>query len=124
MGGLEQLSEGKAILYYIHSEGYGERVDFRCTGHGGGYAYSLAKFLCGPHLCQSLSAEDIAKRVAFVISWVAEDVDSTVGGDPDVFIIRDRDPEAEQLPEDKIQKEIEHARKAKEDFSSLLFPQE
>jgi len=123
MGGLERISEGKAALYYVHAEGYGEQVAFRCTGHGGDYGYSLAKFLCGPHLATELSTEDIAKRIAFVISWVAEDVDSMVGGDPDVFIVRDENPNVEQLPKEDVDKEVKHTKDAKKDFSKLLFPQ-
>ena len=121
MGGLENISEGNAILYYIHSAGYGEKVTFRCAGHGADYAYSLAKFLCSAHLASKESTIDIAKRVAFVISWIAEDVDSTVGGEPDVFIIRDNNPKIEQLSKKDVDEEIEHSKKTKEGYSNLLF---
>ena len=123
MGGLEMLSEGKAVLYYIHSEGYGEKVSFMCSGHGGNYAYSLAKFLYGPRLASKLSVDDVAKRMAFTISWVSEDVDSTVGGNPDVFIVKDNNPKVERLPVGDVNNEIQHAQKAKESLANLLFSQ-
>jgi 20S proteasome alpha/beta subunit len=44
MGGLEELDKGKAKMYYIHGVGYGEETNFLCTGHGGPYATSIAKF--------------------------------------------------------------------------------
>lgn len=121
MGGLEKLSKGKAVLYYIHSEGYGEQVTFRCTGHGGDYAYSLAKFLYGSQLASESSTKDIAKRVAFVISWIADDVDSMVGGNPDVFMVKDNNRNVEQLAKEDVDEEIKHAKETKEGFSNLLF---
>jgi len=79
-------------MYYIHGVGYGEQVEFLCTGHGGPYATTIAKFL----LRKDIDYIENAKRVAFVISWIAEDVDVTVGGDSIVAIIRDW--EKPQLP--------------------------
>jgi len=85
MAGRENLRYGKALMYYIHGVGYGEQVEFMCTGHGGPYATTLAKFL----LKRDLECLENAKRIAFIISWIAEDVDVTVGGDPVAAIIRD-----------------------------------
>ena len=45
MAGLEDITTGPARIYYIHSEGYGEIIKFRCSGLGGTYAHTLAKFL-------------------------------------------------------------------------------
>src|SRR5262249_51466456 len=45
MAGLEEIQSGSAKMYYVYSEGYGETVNFRCTGSGGPYAHTLAKFL-------------------------------------------------------------------------------
>ena len=50
------------------------------------YALSLAKFL----LDESVDVEENAKRIAYIILWVVEEVDTTVGGTPDVLIIKDR----------------------------------
>ena len=91
---------------------------------GGDYAYSLAKFLCDPHLVQEQWTEDIAKRVAFVISWVSEDVDSTVGGEPDVVIIKDEKTEITRLPKEDVQKEIEQAKEIKRKLPNILFSKE
>lgn len=120
MSGLEKISEGKAILYYIHSQGYGEQSSFLCSGHGGPYAYSLAKFLCEPHLVPDLSVNEVARRLAFVIAWVANDVDTTVGGTPQVAIVKDESPKVEYLP-DKIIKEIEEdVKRSKQTLAKLL----
>jgi len=121
MAGREFLVNGKALLYYIHGVGYGEAVDFLCTGHGGRYATSLAKFL----LKKDLDAIENARRVAFIISWVAEDVDVTVGGDPDVIIVRDSDtPTAEpieRLDANLVNNMKTKAREIKERFADIIF---
>jgi len=121
MAGREFLVSGKALLYYIHGVGYGEAVDFLCTGHGGPYATSLAKFL----LRKDLDAAENAKRVAFIISWVAEDVDVTVGGDPDVVIIRDSttptEEPVERLDEKTIRDMKSKAREIKERIADIIF---
>jgi len=121
MAGREHLSHGRAILYYIHGVGYGEAVDFLCTGHGGSYATSIAKFL----LDRNLNVIENAKRIAFTIAWIAEDVDVTVGGMPDIIYIRDsRTPEdnpIKRLSEDTILKMIEKARDIKSKLGDLFF---
>ena len=87
MGGLENLNNGKAALYYVHARGFGERVPFICTGHGEEPASTLAKFLCD---FTNLTVQVAAPRAAFVISWVSRgELDSTVGGKPVVFAMRD-----------------------------------
>jgi 20S proteasome alpha/beta subunit len=106
MGGLEQLKGGSAIVYYIHGVGYGEQVSFRCSGHGGQYAYSIAKFLCGPNICENLDTNEVARRIAYIISWVSEDVDSTVGGLPSIAIMKNGQPTVNYLA-DEILKEIQ-----------------
>jgi 20S proteasome alpha/beta subunit len=120
MAGRENLTYGKALLYYIHGVGYGEAVDFLCTGHGGPYATSLAKFL----LKKDLDAIENGKRIAFVISWVAEDVDVTVGGDPDVVIVHDSDKPTENpienLSRNLVDNMKERSKKAKENLLSIL----
>jgi len=121
MAGREFLTSGRALLYYIHGVGYGEAVDFLCTGHGGPYTTSLAKFL----LRKDLDAAENAKRVAFIIYWVAEDVDVTVGGDPDVVIIRDSDTPTKEpvegLDEKTIRDMKSKAREIKEKIADMIF---
>lgn len=104
MGGLENLVDGPAIVYYIHGVGYGEQVAFRCSGHGGQYAYSVAKFLCGPNICESLETNDVAKRIAYIISWVSEDVDSTVGGLPSIAIMKNQQQNVNYLEEEELKR--------------------
>jgi len=119
LAGLENLTHGEAMLYYIHGEGYGEHVDFVCTGHGGPYALSIAKFL----LDNKVDIEENAKRIAYTILWVAEDVDTTVGGLPDVLIIKDREEpvknaeEAVEKLDEKLIRQIMN--KVKEDRRKL-----
>jgi 20S proteasome alpha/beta subunit len=120
MGGLEKITEGPAELYYIHGVGYGEKVGFRCTGHGGTYAYSLAKFLFGSNIAPPRSTQDVARLIAFVISWVAEDVDSTVGGSPQVVMLKDEDKETTHLDAKSVEIMSEYAKKVKSEFVNYL----
>ena len=121
MAGREYLDRGRASLYYIHGVGYGEAVEFLCTGHGGPYATSLAKFL----LKKDLGVDENAKRAAFVISWVAEDVDVTVGGSPQVVIIRDSEEPTENPVEEldaRITEEMKRrAEEVKGKLADMLF---
>ena len=121
MAGKEYLVYGKALLYYVHGVGYGEAVEFLCTGHGGPYATSLAKFL----LKKEHDVVENAKRVAFIISWVAEDVDATVSGDPDVAIMRDSDkPTGEPIEflDAKLVNSMKiKTKEVKENFSDIIF---
>lgn len=121
MAGKEKLISGKALLYYIHGVGYGEAVEFLCTGHGGPYATSIAKFL----LSKEIDVVENAKRVAFVISWVAEDVDTTVGGDPEVIIIRDSEEPMNEpiqyLDQNTIAEMKKRATEIKRRLADILF---
>ena len=105
------------------SERYGEHVDFVCTGHGGPYALSLAKFL----LDNNVDIEENAKHIAYTILWVAEEVDTTVGGLPDVLIIKDRKEPVkdirevvEKLDEDSIRKIMKKIKEDKRKFPQIL----
>ncbi len=93
IAGLEEITKGAAKMYYVYPEGYGETVTFRCTGSGGPYATTLAKFVHdeSEHIIEN------ARRVAFVISWVSESVDTFVGGTPDVVMIHDNQKEVKWL---------------------------
>jgi 20S proteasome alpha/beta subunit len=126
MASRERLETGKAVMYYIHGVGYGEQVEFLCTGHGGPYATTIAKFL----LRKDLDCIESAKRIAFIISWIAEDVDVTVGGDPIVAIIRDWEkpqPSSEERIVEFLSQEIvnemkSYAKKVKAELPNILFP--
>jgi len=116
MAGLESITDGPAKMYYIYPQGYGEGIDFRCTGSGGPYATTLAKFL---HKKEE-SVEDNARKIAFVIHWVSEDVDTNVGGIPQVAIIRDGKAKIEWLGPEEIQKQGETAKRKKQNLWKLL----
>ncbi len=92
IAGLSDINSGPADLYYIHHGGYGESVKFRCSGNGAPYAYSIATHL----MSRDNSCYVNAARAAFVISWVAG-VDHTVGGTPQVVILRDNFPKPQYL---------------------------
>lgn len=120
MAGLDNITSGKALLYYLHGVGYGEATKFICSGHGGSYATTLAKFL----LKEELPAEENAKRAAFIIAYVAEDIDTTVGGDPIVAIIYDSKERKERpikfLEEDIIKNMITKAKDIKSKLDWIL----
>ena len=111
LGGLEYLNSGNAKLYHVIG-GYAERIRFLCIGHGSPYATSISKFVYR----QDASIEEMAKMIAFTISWVAEDIDASVGGKPQVLIVKNENPSVETL-EDDIIEEMEG--KAKETKSTL-----
>lgn len=113
MGGLDELGSGKAKLYHVYGIGYGEAVDFRCSGSGGAYATSVAKFLYDPNL----DVMEGAYRIAFVISWVSEDVDANVGGRPQVAIIRDGNPTLNYLNQTQIDDAIARASAVKKELA-------
>jgi 20S proteasome alpha/beta subunit len=120
MAGLEDITKGPATLYYIHAPGYGELVSFICSGHGGSCAYPLAKFLLDPFIQQQLPTEEAAKRVAFVIAWVAEDVDSTVGGVPQITMLKNNNLKVETLPDDSIAIQEEAVKEKKSKLAEVL----
>ncbi len=109
LGGLSGISAGAAEIYYIHPQGYGESVRYRCSGHGADYAHSLGKFLLGP----ASTAQDNAYRAAFIISWVSEDVDMLVGGEPQVAMIQDGNATVNYLSEELTQRAIRRAKQLK-----------
>lgn len=120
MGGLEDLTRGPANIYYVHGVGYGEQVSFRCSGHGAQYAYSLAKFLCGPTICAKLNVQEAAKRIAYIISWVSEDVDITVGGLPLVAIIKNKESKVTYLLENHVKNIEGKVKKNKENLPNIF----
>ncbi len=116
MAGQENLSSGPARLYYIYPEGYGEAVTFTCTGSGGPYATTLAKFLHD----EEASVEENAKRVAFVISWVSEKVDAYVGGVPQIAMIRDDNPTVSWLDQAEIDRQVTNVDQARKELWKRL----
>lgn len=116
LAGLSRISSGPAELYNVHPQGYGESVRYRCVGHGADYAHTLARFVLTPEL----SVEESAYRAAFVIAWVSESVDSTVGGTPQVAMIHDDDPEVHYLSEAEVARSIDHVSNARTRLPELL----
>jgi len=82
LAGLEHLTSGEAKLYHVFGNGYAEKVDFLCIGHGAPYATSIAQGLYRP----DLSMEKMAEIGIFLSSWV-EEIDSSVGGVPDIVFV-------------------------------------
>jgi len=101
LGGLEYLNSGNAKLYHVIG-GYAESIRFLCIGHGSPYATSISKFLYR----RDASVEEMAKMITFTIAWVAEDIDASVGGKPQVLIAKNENPSVETL-EDNIVEEME-----------------
>jgi 20S proteasome alpha/beta subunit len=104
IAGLRDINGGSADLYYIYQGGYGESVQFRCSGNGAPYAYSIATHL----MSRENSCNVNAARAAFVISWVAS-VDHTVGGTPQVAILRDNVPKPQYLNPQIVDSLSEHS---------------
>jgi 20S proteasome alpha/beta subunit len=118
MAGLESISSGPAKMYYIYPQGYGEIVRFRCSGSGGTYANTLAKFLHN----EKESAEENARRIAFVINWIAEDVDTNVGGTPNVAILLNEQKSFQWLPTADVDEMGRAAKSCKADLWRRLGP--
>jgi 20S proteasome alpha/beta subunit len=118
MGGLDRVFYGEAKLYQIYGAGYGESVDYSCTGHGSPWAAGIAKFVCDT---RDLTVEDAADRIAYVISWVsAGELDSSVGGHPQVFCLRNGNPKAELLADHKVQEQWNRVLTVQRDLASTL----
>jgi hypothetical protein len=116
--GLERLRSGRAQLYHLVG-GYAEKVKFCAIGHGSPYAVSVAKFLFEP-APGGLSVEEAGRLATFVLSWVREDVDTTVGGDPKVLLFRHEQPEAEELDRRSKDEMIAKAQDVKASFRRFL----
>ena len=116
LGGLSGISNGQAELYYVHPEGYGESVHYRCSGHGADYAHSLAKYV----LESGLSIEESGYRAAFLISWVSDDIDSSVGGIPQVALIEDEIAGIRYLDDRTVQSAMRRATSLKQRLPRAL----
>jgi len=119
--GLENVRTGSAKLYNIFGMGFGEEVGFICIGHGSPYATSLGKFMYD----QNLTINEMAEVVTFLISWVKEDLDTLVGGTPDVMLLKDNIHGFHELERAKIQVIERHVKemKKKGTLRSCLLPE-
>ena len=116
LGGLASGNSGPARLYYISGVGYGEQITYRCSGHGGEYAHTLAKFLHD----ERLGLEHQALRAAFTIAYISEDVDTTVGGRPQVAMVQDDRKRITFATNEVIDHACELAKKAKQSLASAF----
>lgn len=118
--GLENVKTGPAKLYHILGMGFGEEVRFLCIGHGSPYATSLGKFMYD----QNLTTDEMARIIVFLISWVKEDLDTLVGGTPDIMLLKDNTPGFTELERAKIQGIEKHVKemKKKGELNQCLLP--
>ena len=115
LAGLSRISARNAVLYYIHPQGYAEPVNYRCSGHGADSAHSIAKFLFN----STSSCQNNAFLAAFFISWVSEDVDITLGSEPQVAIVKDNTG-VEYPSNDLVIQASQKARQLKSRFANGL----
>lgn len=117
MGGLRSLISGEARLYHISGVGYGETESSLCMlGSGRPPAASIAKFIVDP----ALSIEENARRIAFIIGWIRERVDSNVGGTPQVAMIKDNQAKVDYLPKAEAEEEAKAGEKARDNLKDFL----
>lgn len=120
VAGLENITTGKAKLYYLFGRGFAEAITFRATGSGGPYATGLVKFLHD----SKASVEENGRRIAFVIHWVSEAVDTNVGGTPEIAMIRDDDKKISYLSDAEVAKQKKHVELIRPDLWKRLFPKD
>lgn len=115
LAGLENLYSGEAKLYHVLGNGYAEEIRFLCIGHGQNYATSIAQGLYQPNL----SLEKMAEVAIFLIGWV-ENVDSSVGGIPDVVLV-EKDKEIKEMEKEKIKKIYDNTKQIAKELPKTLF---
>ncbi|GAI47104.1 unnamed protein product, partial [marine sediment metagenome] len=92
--------------------GYGQKIKYTClVGHGCQYARTIAKYLFpqdNKKGTTSLECNEIVQRISSCIYWVADGVDSYVGGDPQIVYILDKEPDVKvgRYNKGKIQKKV------------------
>ena len=64
----------------------------------------------------------MAKMIAFTISWVAEDIDASVGGKPQVLMVKNENPSVETLEDDIIEEMKNKAKETKKNLKNILEP--
>lgn len=103
-GGLSELNTGEARLYEIGSPGYGEKIKYcSLVGHGSPYARTIAKYLFPRSKgVVPLSCKEIVPRIATCIYWIREEIDDSVGGEPQIVYISDKNPEIKHGRYNKI----------------------
>lgn len=114
LAGLEYLSSGKAKLYHVFGDGYAEEINFLCIGHGAPYATCLAQGLYK----EDLSIEKMAEIGIFLVSWV-ENVDSSVGGIPDVVFV-ENDKGIGHMERTKVKQIYENTKRVVKMWTELL----
>jgi len=94
-GGLSELNTGEARLYEIGSPGYGQKIKYcSLVGHGSPYARTIAKYLFPRSRgVVPLNCKEIVPRIAACIYWIQEEIDDSVGGDPQIVYVSDKNPE-------------------------------
>ncbi len=113
LGGLSNLSKGKAVLYEIGSPGYGQKTRYSTfVGHGSPYARTIGRYLFprdNKDGAIPLKCKDLVNRVAFCIRWVGEDVDNYVGCTAQIMYLLDDDPTVHDGACDKkrIEKQVQ-----------------
>ena len=115
LGGLKYLDGGDAELYHVIG-GYAESIRFICIGHGSPYATSISKFLYR----RDASVEEMAKMIAFTIAWVAEDLDASVGGKPQVVMIKNENSSVEALGDNIVEEMEKKAKETKNRLKDIL----
>ena len=100
LGGLSELTKGKARLYELGSPGYGEKIKYySLIGHGRDYGRTIGKYLFpipSSYKESSLSCSDIIPRISACIHWISGEIDDYVGGDPQILYILDNKPEVKE----------------------------
>lgn len=113
--GLENLTSGKAKLHHIFGNGYAEKVDFLCIGHGAPYATPLGEYLFKPNL----PLEDLIRIGVFLVKWVSN-IDTSVGGIPDVVIVKD-DEQIKDMDKDEVRAIYKNSEEIAKELPKLLF---
>ena len=120
VAGLSHLYKGRAEIYTIGSGGYGEMVKYaEFIGHGSPYVRTIAKYILDRRLLSSMSLEDIANRMAACFYWISEEIDSYVGGEPTIYIMRDDNPVFIRVnyDEDRVRKFVENIKDKLREFN-------
>lgn len=114
LAGLDNLTTGKAELYYFAGAGF-SKTEFICLGSGGAYALPMADLLLHQ---QPLTTYQATQIIPFVFLLV-ERVNLSVGGEPDIFVINDGE-QATQIEADKIEELKTKATRVMETLPALF----
>lgn len=117
VGGLRDLTSGDAELYHVLPQGYAEIIRrYLVIGHGEPYVKPFVKALYN----EEIDLQQMARIATFAIVLVQElELNSTVGGKPQIFKIRD-DEKVTEIKEEEIDKIIEDVRPRVKQIYDLL----